>query len=133
MSSRCSVIYDYDKHIYFEWDEDEFCFQFEEYARKNIKYETFAINKHEALALAYQIMTIYKCSETDLKEAWVNYEKRESKTENEPVRAKYWIEVDPETKDSTGNICWAYYPGDKPAKGYWLEVVHTGVIAQETK
>jgi hypothetical protein len=34
----------------------------------------------------------------------------------------YWIEVDPETNNPTGNVCWAYWGlGDKP-EGYWIMV-----------
>jgi hypothetical protein len=36
--------------------------------------------------------------------------------------AEYWIEIDLETKNPTGRICWAFYPQDKPAIGYWIKV-----------
>lgn len=35
---------------------------------------------------------------------------------------EYWIEVDPETYNPTGKICWAYYPDDKPINGFWIKV-----------
>ena len=38
---------------------------------------------------------------------------------------KYWIEVD-FNKMPTGKVCFATYPGDKPAVGHWLECVWTG-------
>lgn len=41
-----------------------------------------------------------------------------------PIR--YWIAIDPETGNPTGNACWAYYPGDEPAAGFWIEVEFTG-------
>lgn len=35
----------------------------------------------------------------------------------------YWLEVDPETKNPTGQVCWAYYgQSDKPTDGYWILV-----------
>jgi len=42
------------------------------------------------------------------------------------VKSKeYWLEVDPETKNPTGNVCWAYYGlADKPTEGYWILVQH---------
>jgi hypothetical protein len=43
-----------------------------------------------------------------------------------PKIAEYWVEVDRETKNPTGNVCWAYYPGDRPSKGYWVKVRETG-------
>lgn len=40
---------------------------------------------------------------------------------------KYWLEVDLETGNPTGNVCWAYYgekdkPMDKPINGHWILV-----------
>jgi len=59
------------------------------------------------------------------------------KTKHEPGEiaselAKYWVEVDPQTKNPTGNICWAYYPSDRPSVGYWLEVIQTGVVCSNS-
>ncbi len=39
-----------------------------------------------------------------------------------PKVAQYWVEVDPATKNPTGRVCWAYYPGDEPADGTWIKV-----------
>ena len=35
---------------------------------------------------------------------------------------EYWVEVDPETFNPTGNVCWAYYESDKPIEGHWIKV-----------
>ena len=45
--------------------------------------------------------------------------------------AKYWIEVDKETKNPTGNICWSYYQYDKPLIGNWIEVIQTRKVSWE--
>jgi uncharacterized protein (DUF2164 family) len=42
--------------------------------------------------------------------------------EDPPEVCEYWIEVDRENKNPTGNICWAYYPGDRPIVGTWIKV-----------
>ena len=42
-----------------------------------------------------------------------------------PKIAEYYVEIDPETKNPTGNVCWAYYPEDRPAVGTWLKVKET--------
>lgn len=34
----------------------------------------------------------------------------------------FWIELD-EYGEPTGNLCWAYYPDDKPIKGQWIKVI----------
>lgn len=35
----------------------------------------------------------------------------------------YWMEVDPETKNPTGEVCWVFYGfSDKPTEGYWILV-----------
>jgi len=33
----------------------------------------------------------------------------------------FWIELSREG-NPTGNICWAYYPKDKPMDGNWIKV-----------
>ena len=37
-------------------------------------------------------------------------------------QSKYWLEVDPETGNPTGEACWAYFKDDKPTEGNWLLV-----------
>jgi hypothetical protein len=39
-----------------------------------------------------------------------------------PKVAEYWVEIDYETKNPTGNICWAYFAEDRPAQGFWIKV-----------
>lgn len=35
---------------------------------------------------------------------------------------EYWVEIEPDTGNPTGHICWAYYLNDKPQKGNWILV-----------
>lgn len=35
---------------------------------------------------------------------------------------KYWLEIDLETGNPVGGVCWAYYKDDKPIEGYWILV-----------
>lgn len=39
-----------------------------------------------------------------------------------PLIAEYWVQVNPKTKNPTGNICWAFYPDDRPTVGHWIKV-----------
>jgi hypothetical protein len=34
---------------------------------------------------------------------------------------RFWIELD-DAGNPTGEVCWAYFEGDKPLKGNWLKV-----------
>jgi len=45
----------------------------------------------------------------------------------ESPEIKYWLAVDPETGNPTGDACWAVFPGDLPAVGFWIEVKATGI------
>lgn len=41
----------------------------------------------------------------------------------------YWIEVNPDTgkpENNHGGICFATYPGDTPANGFWIKVKSIG-------
>lgn len=35
---------------------------------------------------------------------------------------KFWVEMTPDNENPTGQICWNYYPDDKPIEGNWIEV-----------
>ena len=41
-------------------------------------------------------------------------------TPEKPVQ--YWVEVDPETYNPTGAVCWACCHADKPIEGFWILV-----------
>lgn len=45
----------------------------------------------------------------------------------------YWIEVDPENFNPTGNICWGTYNGDRPIQGFWIKVKSLGVDNREVQ
>lgn len=34
----------------------------------------------------------------------------------------FWVEMDEDWANPTGNICWAYYPLDKPTNGNYIKV-----------
>ena len=48
-----------------------------------------------------------------------------------PAEAKYWLEVDPVTFNPKGSACWSYFPGDKPAVGFFIEVQETGLTNEQ--
>lgn len=35
---------------------------------------------------------------------------------------KFWIEMTEDNENPTGNLCWSWYPDDKPIIGNWIEV-----------
>ena len=45
----------------------------------------------------------------------------------------YWIEVDPETFNPTGNICWGTFLGDRPIQGFWIKVKSIGLDNREVE
>ncbi len=38
------------------------------------------------------------------------------------MKNRYWMEIDPETKNPIGNACWSYYDADRPLVGHWILV-----------
>ncbi len=36
---------------------------------------------------------------------------------------EFWIELNEEGNHYTGRLCWATYPGDKPARGNYIKVI----------
>ena len=45
---------------------------------------------------------------------------------------EYWIGVDKKTGNPTGDVCWAYYPEDRPVVGFWIKVKWTGETNEES-